>query len=460
MNIKARLTLLFTLLVASILLLFCFSIYYFYDQYREQQFFSFLTERVFTVTRLMEDVDGITKAEIKRIEQANNTILIGEEITVYDENNLIIYDSGQVPLRVPTSRLRSVRQGELVRVREGMREIIMQRYQNKSGKIWVIVAYASDRIGFNKLDRLRDILGLGWLLSLIVVAGAGWFFARDAIKPVAEINSQVNNISAGNLHDRLTVGRENDELANLAQTFNLMLDRLEIAFKAQKSFVAHASHELRTPLAVMMADIEVTLMKDRETNVYRESLGSVLDEVRSLNEMVNQLLELARTEEGILLKSYSKVRLDEVLWQAQDFLQQKNPLYQVVVKYNKVPSEEKEITILGDETLLRTAFTNLMENACKYSENMRVEVHLDAYDERIFLHFVDQGVGIPAQDIPFLFNTFYRSEHSMNRKGYGIGLALTKRIIDIHKGTITIKSVLGEGSDFIVQFPQLSPIVI
>ena len=85
MNIKARLTLLFTLLVASILLLFCFSIYYFYDQYREQQFFSFMTERVFTVTRLMEDVDGITKAEIKRIEQTNNTILIDEEITVYDE---------------------------------------------------------------------------------------------------------------------------------------------------------------------------------------------------------------------------------------------------------------------------------------------------------------------------------------------------------------------------------------
>ena len=171
MNIKARLTLLFTLLVASILLLFCFSTYYFYDQYREQQFFSFLTERVFTVTRLMEDVDGITRAEIKRIEQTNNTILIGEEITVYNEKDSIIYDSGQMPLRVPSSRLSSVRQGEQVRAREGMREIIMQRYQNKSGKIWVIVAYASDQIGFNKLDRLRDILGLGWLLSLILVAG-------------------------------------------------------------------------------------------------------------------------------------------------------------------------------------------------------------------------------------------------------------------------------------------------
>jgi len=460
MNIKARLTLLFTLLVASILLLFCFSIYYFYDQYREQQFFSFLTERVFTVTRLMEDVNGITEAEIKRIEQTNNTILIGEEITIYNEKDSIIYESGKEPFEVAPSRLRSVRQGEVVRMREGVREIIMLRHQHEPGKFWVIVAYANDLIGFNKLIRLRDILGMGWLLSLILVAGAGWLFARDAIKPVAEINAQVNNISAGNLHDRLWVGRENDELANLAQTFNLMLDRLEIAFKAQKSFVAHASHELRTPLAVMMADVEVTLMKDRDGEVYREALGGVLEEVRSLNEMVNQLLELARTEEGVLLKSYTKVRLDEVLWQAQDFLCQKNQQYQVVIKYDKVPSGENEISILGDETLLRTAFTNLMENACKYSENKRVEVHLDAYDDSIVLHFIDQGVGISTEDIPFLFNTFYRSERIMDRKGYGIGLALTKRIVDIHKGTIKIESILGEGSSFIIQFPQIPPVLI
>lgn len=460
MNIKARLTLLFTLLVASILLLFCFSIYYFYDQYREQQFFSFLTERVFTVTRLMEDVNGITDAEIKRIEQTNNSILIGEEITIYDEKDSIIYESGKEPFEVDPSRLKSVRQGEVVRMRQGVREIIMLRHRHESGKFWVIVAYANDLIGFNKLVRLRDILGMGWLLSLILVAGAGWLFARDAIKPVAEINAQVNNISAGNLHDRLWVGRENDELANLAQTFNLMLDRLEIAFKAQKSFVAHASHELRTPLAVMMADVEVTLMKEREGAVYREALSSVLEEVRSLNEMVNQLLELARTEEGVLLKSYAKVRLDEVLWQAQDFLKQKNQQYQVVIKYDRVPTGESEISILGDETLLRTAFTNLMENACKYSENNRVEVHLDAYDDLIVLHFVDQGVGISSEDIPFLFNTFYRSERIMDRKGYGIGLALTKRIVDIHKGSIKIESVLGEGSDFIVQFPQLPYVLI
>ncbi len=346
-----------------------------------------------------------------------------------------------------------MRDGNELQERRGERQIIMLRHFHESGH-WVIVADAVDSIGLSKLNRLRDILAMGWLLSLILVAVAGWFFARDAIKPVAEINHQVNNISAGNLHDRLTVGREKDELAMLAQTFNLMLDRLELAFKAQKSFVSHASHELRTPLAVMMADVEVTLMKERTPEEYKEGLQSALEEVRSMNQMVNQLLELARTEEGVLLKPYHKVRLDEVLWQAQESVMQTNPAYEVKVKYDKVPEDENAIAILGEETLLRTAFTNLMENGCKYSDNHKVTVHLDSDFHSIILNFRDEGVGIASADIPFLFDTFYRSEGTKNRQGYGIGLALTKRIIDIHKGSIEVQSVFGEGSTFIVRFPK------
>ena len=453
MTIKARLTLLFTLLVASILLLFCFSVYYFYDQYREQQFTSYLQERVVTVIQLLEDVDGITTAEIKRIEEANNTILFKEEITVYDEQDSVIYDSGKIKFPVSANELAEVRAGKAVQERRGERQLLMIRHFHESGH-WVVVADAVDSIGLSKLNRLRDILVMGWLLSLVLVAVAGWIFARDAIKPVAEINYQVNNISAGNLHDRLSVGREKDELAQLAQTFNLMLDRLELAFKAQKSFVSHASHELRTPLSVMMADVEVTLMKERTPEEYKAGLRSALEEVRNMNQMVNQLLELARTEEGVLHKSYQKVRLDEVLWQAQEFVMQKNTAYAVTVKYDKVPERENEIAVMGDETLLRTALANLMENGCKYSENHKMTVHLNSDAHSVILHFRDEGVGIAAADIPFLFDTFYRSDNTKNRQGYGIGLALTKRIVDIHKGSIRVESELGVGSDFMVQFPQ------
>ncbi len=454
MTIKARLTLLFTLLVASILLLFCVSIYFFYDQYREQQFFTYLGERALTITRLLEDVNGITNEDIKRIEEANNSILFEEQITVYNGKDEVVYQSGEKSLAVSKGQLESIRTGQRINTREGDREIVMFRQWQTGGEVWVVVADAVDALGLSKLNRLRDILATGWLATLVLVAAAGWIFARDAIKPVADINRQVNNISAGNLHDRLSVGREKDELAKLAQTFNLMLDRLELAFVAQKNFVSHASHELRTPLAVMMADVEVTLMKERSGTEYRAGLQSVLGEVRDMNVMVNQLLELAQTEENVLIKSYQQVRLDEVLWQAQATVMQNNPGYQVTIDYGKVPESESELTILGDERLLRTAFGNLMENACKYSEPNQMRVQLATINDLILIHFVDEGLGISLEDIPYLFDPFYRSVGIADRHGYGIGLALTKRIVDIHKGSILVNSTLGQGSDFVLRFPR------
>lgn len=453
MNIKARLTLLFTLLVASIMLISRVGIYYSYDQYREEQFFSYLKDRATTIVQLIEGSQGISKADINRIEKRVNTVLMGEEITVYNSHDSVIYDSGKVPFPVSRQVLDQVRAGREIQLREGDKEVIMIRYIHGSGQEpWVVVAYARDMIGFNKLNRLRDILAFGWLISLVIVGGAGWLFAKDALRPVSDIIEQVNNISAGNLHDRLRVGRAKDELNQLSETFNQMLNRLEMAFTAQKSFVSHASHELRTPLSVIMGEVEVTLMKQRQEEVYRETLSRVLDEVRHLNDVVNGLLELARMDGGVT-NALRKIRVDEVLWQAQTHVMQKHTRYEVEIRYEHIPDNEEELQLAGDEMLLRTAFINLMENACKYSDNHRVEVLLEV-NEAIHVHFRDEGIGISAEHLPFLFDTFYRATPTHSTQGYGIGLALVKRIVDMHHGHIQVTSSPGAGSTFVVTLPR------
>ncbi|GAB3181701.1 sensor histidine kinase [Telluribacter humicola] len=454
MNIKARLTLLFTLLVASIMIITRIGIYIQYDQYREEQFYSYLKDRATTIVQLIEGIEGISDSDIKRIEEKVSTVLMGEEITVYDSNDSVIYDSGKVPFPVTEQVLAQVRGGSEIHLREDSKEVVMIRHIHEPGqKPWVVVAYASDIIGLNKLNRLRDILAYGWLISLVVVGGAGWLFAKDALKPVSEIIKQVNNISAGNLYDRLRVGREKDELNQLAATFNLMLNRIELAFTSQKSFVSHASHELRTPLSVIMGEVEVTLMKKRTGEAYEETLKRVLEEVRNLNSVVNGLLEMARTESNVST-SFRKIRVDEVLWQAQTQVMQKNAEYKVEIQYDEIPENEEDLQLEGDETLLRTAFTNLMENACKYSENRKVEVLLEVKEKTIRVHFKDQGVGISEEHLPQLFDTFYRVSSVQNTHGFGIGLALVKRIVDMHQGQIHVNSSLGVGSTFIVSLPQ------
>lgn len=454
MNIKTRLTLLFTMLVGSIMALFCLSIYYFYDQYREKRFYSFLNERGQTIAQLVEGSHGISKADIAKIEKDNNTVLLDEEITIYDEADSVIFNSGSYDFGLTRQMLEDARNGKEIHTKHEKKEVVIMRHiLQDQRQPWVVIAIANDHLGTSQLQRLREILIIGWLLSLVLVSVSGWQFSTDAIKPVSDIIAQVNNISAGNLHDKVTVGREKDELALLAQTFNLMLNRLEIAFVAQKNFVSHASHELRTPLALIMSEVEVTLMKPRSVAYYEEALQGILNEVKEMNELVNRLLELARTEEHAFKVTFSKIRVDEVLWQAQAFVQQKNPGYQVHIHYDQIPDNEELLLRYGDESLLRTAFVNLMDNACKYSDNHAVEVFLEIQKDLIKISFKDVGIGIAAAELPYVFDTFYRSATSMSKAGYGIGLALTKRIITMQGASIEVESKVGLGSTFILKFP-------
>ncbi|MCF0050003.1 HAMP domain-containing histidine kinase [Dyadobacter chenwenxiniae] len=454
MNIKSRLTLLFTMLVGSIMALFCLSVYYFYDQYREKQFYSFLNERAQTIAQLVEASQDISKADIEKIEKENNTIFLNEEITIYDGSDSLIFTGGNEKFTLSKTILAETRAGREIRTKHDKKEaIIIRHILQDHRKPWVVMAVANDVPGMNQLKRLREILVIGWLLSLILVGVAGWQFANDAIKPVSDIISQVNNISAGNLHEKVTVGREKDELAALAQTFNQMLGRLEIAFIAQKNFVSHASHELRTPLALIMSEAELSLMKDRASEEYKVALKGIWSEAREMNELVSRLLELARTEEQAFKVTFSKIRVDEVLWQAKASVQQKNPGYEVHIHYDQIPEDEEQLKRYGDESLLKTAFMNLMDNACKYSNDKTVNVFLKIQKDLIQIDFKDVGVGIAANELPYIFDTFYRSATTISKAGYGIGLALTKRIVNMQGASIEVESVLGSGTTFMLKFP-------
>ena len=281
----------------------------------------------------------------------------------------------------------------------------------------------------------------------------GWLFASDALRPVSEIIIQVNAISATNIHRRLRVGRQRDELAQLAHTFNQMLNRLEEAFISQKSFVSHASHELRTPLTVMMGQIDVTLMSPRTTTEYAATLENVLEEVRKMISLTNGLLELARVSADAATIDLHPVRVDEMLWQARTNVLHKQSSYQIDIQFDNLPEQEEDLMLTGETTLLTTAFQNLMENGCKYSPRHSVQVVLSFTPEKIKLQFIDQGYGISDADLPHIFEPFYRSENTMQIQGHGIGLALTHRIIQLHHGQLRIHSVLNQGTTITLYFP-------
>ncbi|MDF7820803.1 ATP-binding protein [Runella sp. MFBS21] len=453
MNIRVRLTLLFALLVASIMLVFSFSVYYLYNQYREQEFKKRLRDKALTTVRLFEDVGGITEELLHDISRNDLTTMYKEEITVYDAHNHVVYDSGEEPYHINANFLNQVRQGKDVSLRDGDKEIVGVRYIDQKKQVLVVVAYAIDKYGISILERLRTILITGWAVSLLMVVLAGWLFSSDALRPVSDIIEQVKNISARNIHERLKIGRQNDELAQLAATFNDLLSRLEDAFSSQKSFVSHASHELRTPLAIMMGQLEVSLLQKRTIEEYQETIKETIDEVKKMRDLVNGLLELARLNDEVSQNHFSELRVDDLLWQTRDILIHHCPDYDIQIEFEEFPEEEALLQIKGDSALLQTAFLNLMENGCKYSPDHHVSLTLRAQEDHIRISFSDRGVGISEADLPHIFEPFYRANSTQYVKGYGVGLALTRRIIELHNGRIWVFSQIGLGSQFVVTIP-------
>lgn len=291
----------------------------------------------------------------------------------------------------------------------------------------------------------------------MIVYFAGRVFAARALNPVSNIITEVNNISIANLYERISEGNEKDELAMLAKTFNSMLSRLETAFKTQKNFISNASHELRTPLTVITGQLEVVLLKARTNNEYLNAIESVLSNIKNLNHLSNRLLLLAQSSLYISDESLTPIRIDDTIWNARSEILKRYKDYSINITFSDKVPDASMLVVLGNELLLKTSILNLMDNACKYSQNNTSDVLIDVEGSNLLLHFIDKGIGIPPDDIKMIFEPFYRAKNSMGVKGHGIGLSLVENIIKQHNGEIQVRSQVDKGSEFLVTIPAYHP---
>ena len=304
--------------------------------------------------------------------------------------------------------------------------------------------------------RLTRIFLVAVPLALLLAGIGGYFLARKSLAPIVEISRQASQIGATNLHERLPVVNQKDELGMLAETFNLLLSRLENSFAQQRRFMADASHELRTPLAIVRGESEVALLKsNRSSKDYRESLSIVHDESKRLTRIVEDLFTLARADAGQFQTNFTQIYLDEILADC--------------VRAVRVLAEKRHVTIAleaaedllfqGDKELLHRMFLNLLDNAVKYNrENGTIKIEARVADGRFRITFSDTGIGISTEDQPKIFERFYRADIARSRaeetetSGAGLGLAIADWIANLHHGNIELVSSGETGSVFAVNF--------
>lgn len=452
MKIKYRLTINFSLLVVGIILIFSFSIYVFYLKHRQEDFLIRLRNKAINSVTLLNTAP-FDKKLLKIIDHRSVTNMDDLTVIILDSLKNIEYtnqDLNKISKSMPVFKKLDWDKNSHLTFKK---EIFVSFPYSFKNKKFYLLASAGDLYGEAELQQLLIIILLVFISSLALVIIAGFLNAKQSLKPIKDIIAQVDEIEAANLNIMLTT-KNNDEIAELAHTFNKMLERINKAFERERFFVSNASHELRTPVTSIKGQVEVALMKKRNEENYIAVLTSILDDVENMTNIINGFLELAETNTDLKNLSLQAIQVDEFLFIVKDEIVKRRPEYIINIEFEKTPDKESEITILGNQGLLFIMMNNLIDNACKFSENKKATIRIGFDNNYTIIQVADNGIGIPNEEIEYIFQPLYRAQNVQRKHGTGIGLSIVQRIAEIHKAQIKISSTLNIGTTISVLFPK------
>jgi len=321
--------------------------------------------------------------------------------------------------------------------------------QNAFAKIYV--AYPEAEIG-EVLGNLFSIFIILVPVAIILSVLGGWFLANKSLKPVDKITKTARDITAQNLDQRIVTVDVDDEIGRLILTFNDMIGRLQSSFDQTKQFSIDASHELRTPLTVMRGELELALRSKQSNEAYRQILSSTLDESLRMSSIIENLLLLAKGDIGKSAFRFEEVALAPIIKELHEDGEMLAERKHIRVTLEKV----QELSVSGDTIRLRQLVLNLLDNAIKYTpEYGTVALSLVRENGSAKITVQDNGIGIPPEDQPKIFDRFYRVDKGRSREmgGTGLGLSIAQWITEIHGGTIFVQSEVNKGSRFSVLLP-------
>lgn len=456
MPVRIRITLLFTAIAVFLLALVCGTVYYISHSNRTANIKTRLVNRAITTARLLSQSETFDREAIKKIDALTASALKNKTVQAYDLSNKRIYsfsDSYTDTAHILAKTLESARQKGSTYFTSNDRDVIAYHFIEQDKDI-VIISAAYDELGQKNLKELIFVLIVSSIGGVLIAIFSGYFFSRQLLSPITQITTQLNEISAQKLTNRIPTGTIKDEWYHLTSTLNDLLNRLQESFETQRRFISNASHELSTPLTSISSQLQVYLQKDRNPEEYKKVMQSIYQDVQHMSQLTKTLLELTKTSGDAGGLELNLVRIDEILLRLPFELQKTNAAYSISLSFQNLPDEEHALYVFGSEELLFTAFKNIVANACKYSEDKQSTVTLSAQNGRVEVIIEDKGIGIAASELKRIFEPFYRSEDIRNTEGFGLGLSLALKIIKIHKGELDVESVINKGSRFTVSLPS------
>ncbi|HIR03025.1 MAG: HAMP domain-containing sensor histidine kinase [Acutalibacteraceae bacterium] len=378
----------------------------------------------------------------------------GVYIQLFDENGVLI--SGYAPYDVLYSQPFTDSTTRQASTNGGSYLIYDRRVTLDDSKTVWIRGVVSSENGLAGLSTVTKAALIALPLLVILASAGGYLLARRSLNPIRKMNKTAEEIGrSGDLSKRIEINANGDELHQLAETFNRMFARLQTNFEAERQFTSDASHELRTPVSIILAQCEYAFENASGKEELYEAIGAIQKQGYRMSHFISSLLAFTRLEQGTEAPAMEKVHLSELVSSVcaeQKTIAEKNISLLTQITPN--------IIMAADPALFTRMLNNLIQNAYRYGvENGHIWVSLLQEANTVVLTVADDGIGIEAEEIPKIWNRFYRSDKARSRSGnagLGLGLAMVKQIARLHKGEISVESAPGKGSTFTVRFSDFS----
>lgn len=456
MNLKLRFALLFSSFVAGILFIACTSIYFLYASYRQEDYYNRVElegEDLYEIYQSLSNKNAnVQQGDVLEL---HRIALINEHLFVLDSNQSLIFSLGaNSAVDIPNINFEKVKKQGKLQIMDSAQNQIVAIYKPVQKGFLITEAY--DRVGLKKVYTMSIILSGVFGGSLLLTAVISFLFVRQAIKPIVELSDQMQRTNVFNLSERITVKPAKDEIYAIAKNFNAMLERIRTGFEYRKSFVQHSSHELRTPLAVMLSQTEAALNNVNDVEGFRKVLLSLKEDQQHLIELTNALLQISQNEQLEFVENWPALRVDELLYDTAAYFNKSFPDGKIDISYDNLPKDDVELMVKGNDSLLRSAFINLIKNAYLYSEDKSVQIIIHTSDQKLSIVFQNKGKQLTPEEVSKMFLPFFRGANAESKKGFGLGLAIIERIIQIHKGKLSYAAKGDNLNQFKVEFPNES----
>ena len=439
MKIGSKLVLFYTLMTFGVVLFVILVFYVVTSQYIDNVFDVNLTDKVYLTAQAHFKKDEVDEKAYEIIKKDNSELLPrAHEIVINRNDTAALHDS--ISIYLDAAGRRELFSGEPVLFeKDGQRGVVLSYHDNLGD--FVVAVTAKNGYGYKIQQHILYLSLILLFVSITVILILGRIYSNRILYPLKHILENLKNIRGNNMNVRLEETGNKDELDTLVHNLNDMLDRICEAFRSEKSFVSAASHELSNPLTAIQGECEITLMKERDGKLYVDSLQRIYSESQRMSQLIRHLLFLSRHDDDLSDLDSLNVNLSTFL----------SDLSQSTERAIFTDETEYSVLVKANPYLLQVAIQNFLNNATKYSQK-QIDLRLKLIDGHPAIEIEDYGIGIPKDEIPLIFQSFYRASNTRDFSGNGIGMALSSKVLNIYHAKVTIESEVNKFTKFVISF--------